>query len=198
MKFWNTYPRGFTIIEIIVVIAVIAALSSFVLINIQSARAKAGDIERVAYIKEVLTILRVYKDQNNEYPLQTPTDLGSELMSQLSPKYIESIPEDAFWYFPIPMIADCAGNPGTCNKGAQIPKTQAVLATDIYGDYSWCDHNAGPCLCYLGTNGYKDAIPDNQDLGVAGVTQGYPWQDDGIPWWIEAEASGGFVECSQI
>jgi prepilin-type N-terminal cleavage/methylation domain-containing protein len=86
MKFWNTYPRGFTIIEIIVVIAVIAALSSFVLINIQSARAKAGDIERVAYIKEVLTILRVYKDQNNEYPLQTPTDLGSELMSQLSPK----------------------------------------------------------------------------------------------------------------
>ncbi len=72
-SFKNT-RRGFTLIEILVVIAIIGILSSVVLASLATSRAKARDAKRVADIDEVRKALELYYDSNGAYPpTNTPT-----------------------------------------------------------------------------------------------------------------------------
>lgn len=59
---------GFTIIELLIVIAIIAILSGLVLNNYQGATAKARDVTRVTDINSIHTKLEEYHGDNNGYP----------------------------------------------------------------------------------------------------------------------------------
>jgi prepilin-type N-terminal cleavage/methylation domain-containing protein len=61
-------PKGFTLIELLVVVAIISLLSSVVLASLNSARAKARDVKRLAELKQVQTALEFYFDDNGVYP----------------------------------------------------------------------------------------------------------------------------------
>lgn len=76
--------QGFTVIEILVVIAIIAVLTVVVLPSISNLRAKNRDTERVADIAAIQLALSLYKNQNPDgsYPLN--------LQTLLSEKYISS------------------------------------------------------------------------------------------------------------
>ncbi len=63
--------KGFTLIELLVVIAIIGLLASIVLVSLNSARAKARDVRRVADLKQVQTALEMYYDTNGSYPAGT-------------------------------------------------------------------------------------------------------------------------------
>ena len=65
--------RAFTLIELLISIAIIGILSSVVLANLQSSRSKARDAQRIATIKQIQTALEVYKVKNGTYP-QTSSD----------------------------------------------------------------------------------------------------------------------------
>jgi prepilin-type N-terminal cleavage/methylation domain-containing protein len=60
--------KGFTIIELLIVIAIIAILALLVLNNIQGANAKARDQQRTTDLNAIATQLEAYYNENNFYP----------------------------------------------------------------------------------------------------------------------------------
>lgn len=60
--------RGFTIIELLIVIAIIAILAGLVLNNFQGAQAKARDTQRVTDVNNMHSKLEEYYNENGAYP----------------------------------------------------------------------------------------------------------------------------------
>jgi len=56
--------RGFTLIELLVVISIIGLLASVVLISLNSARSKARDAKRKADLRQILTGIDLYVNDN--------------------------------------------------------------------------------------------------------------------------------------
>lgn len=76
---------GFTLVEILVVIAIISVLVAFLMVNFNEARQSARDEVRKSDLKEIQLALEVYKAQNKTYPA---------LLRNLVPEYIAKMPED--------------------------------------------------------------------------------------------------------
>ena len=71
--------RGFTLVELLVVIAIIALLSTLSVVALNSARAKARDARRLSDIKQIRTALELYYDANNQqYPSGNDLELGTD------------------------------------------------------------------------------------------------------------------------
>lgn len=60
--------KAFTLIELLIVIAIIGILSSIVLVNLNSARVKARDAARLSSIKSIQNALDAYFVANEHYP----------------------------------------------------------------------------------------------------------------------------------
>ncbi len=60
--------EGFTIIELLIVIAIIIALAMLVLNNFQGAQAKARDTQRVTDVNTLHSKLEEYYNDNSHYP----------------------------------------------------------------------------------------------------------------------------------
>ena len=66
--------RGFTLIELMVVISVIAILSTIVLLSLDSARKDARDSQRIADMQAVLGSQNLYYSHNNYFFTDNGTD----------------------------------------------------------------------------------------------------------------------------
>jgi prepilin-type N-terminal cleavage/methylation domain-containing protein len=67
-KTFKKVQQGFTIIELLIVIAIIGILAGLVLNNFQGAQAKARDVQRKADINAIHGKLEEYYNNNNGYP----------------------------------------------------------------------------------------------------------------------------------
>ena len=79
---------GFTIIELLIVIAIIAILAGVVLVNFQGAQAKARDTQRVSNMSALQAKLEEYYGTNNGYPntFTASTFAGMDPGTILDPK----------------------------------------------------------------------------------------------------------------
>ena len=68
MKITNNL-KGFTLIELLVVISIIGILSSFAVVSLNSARAKARDSLRKGDMSHMRSALNIYFDDHNSYPV---------------------------------------------------------------------------------------------------------------------------------
>lgn len=59
--------KGFTLIEILVVIAIISILSSVVLVSLNIARSRARDAERKSDIRSIITAMSLYYSNHDNY-----------------------------------------------------------------------------------------------------------------------------------
>lgn len=65
---FNKNQRGFTLIELLVVIAIIGILAAVVLVSLNSARQKSRDARRLADVRQVMTALELFYNDNTSYP----------------------------------------------------------------------------------------------------------------------------------
>lgn len=71
------FLKGFTLIELLVVIAIIGLLSAVILPAISSSRVKARNSQRLSQIKQIITSLNVYADDNGGvYPVTGAVCIG--------------------------------------------------------------------------------------------------------------------------
>ena len=63
--------KGFTIIELLVVISIIGLLSTISVVALNGARKKSRDAKRIADINNLQTALELYYNDNNGYPIFT-------------------------------------------------------------------------------------------------------------------------------
>jgi len=77
----NLTKKGFTLVELLVVISIIGLLSTIAIVSLGSARQKARDTKRIADMKQVSTALEQYYADKGGYPavkvITTPIVLGS-------------------------------------------------------------------------------------------------------------------------
>lgn len=79
--------KGFTLIEILIVVAIIGILTGLVTVNLSAARERARDVQRKGDVKQIQQALELYKNDQNppDYPdtLSWKTDLlAGEYMKQ--------------------------------------------------------------------------------------------------------------------
>jgi len=60
--------KGFTVVEMLVIITIIGIISSVVLVSISSFRANARDVVRYSDLENVQLALHLYHDKNGSYP----------------------------------------------------------------------------------------------------------------------------------
>ena len=66
--------NGFSLVELLVVISIIATLTAILLPNFMGAREKATDSQRIQDLNSMRSALRMYYNDNQAYP--TPATLG--------------------------------------------------------------------------------------------------------------------------
>lgn len=90
--------NGFTLIELIVVLAIIGILSGLIMTDILGIQRKIRDGQRKSDLRQIQAGLEMYRADNGTYPpsaLNCPTGDPSKLGNDLCDRiYIETIPKD--------------------------------------------------------------------------------------------------------
>jgi len=100
--------RGFTIVELLIVIVVIAILAAISIVAYNGMQQRARDTQRLQDVKTIAKALELYYIENGVYPSSscssnckingswnsTSDGSWSNLRNQLVPKYISQLPED--------------------------------------------------------------------------------------------------------
>lgn len=154
MKTKNIFTYGFTLIEVIVVIAIIAILSTVVLSASSSARIKANDVSIKANLDSIRTSAEFFRDKHGHYGAIVPlSDCASG---------------ELFVYGPIASAiksAEQSSNSvaGTClaedSSGQSLHSTSWAVSVPLASDNSvnWCVDsngyaNVGVATIQLGQN----------------------------------------------
>jgi len=87
---------GFTLIELLVVISIIGILAALVMVNFNAARARARDVQRKSDLDQMKKALRLYYNDNNEYPDPMPAGWGSPFESG-GIIYMKLLPHDPLY-----------------------------------------------------------------------------------------------------
>ncbi len=153
--------KGFTLIEVLVVIGIIAILTVIVYPSINDIRKKNRDAERVGDISAIQLALSLYKNQNTagEYP-ETLNDLRPKYVSEdtiTPPATPNSITNPLYRYQYVPLAKTVGGKCTYYHLGvllespsAQIDKADTFDSTGgesshviKSGGYYWCKDYGG-------------------------------------------------------
>lgn len=135
--------KGFTLIEMLIVITIIALLASLILVGMGGARAKARDSRRIADLHNVQNALELYYAKNGGYPEGTYDSSGDwdTFRSSLIGAGIgvNQVPKDALnnatYYYRY------GGTATDYVLGAQLEQGDVALDNDIDGTVNGIDCN---------------------------------------------------------
>ncbi len=102
--------KGFTIIELLVVVAIIAILATIGFVSYEKVQSRSRDAERISNFDSVKTALGLYYEDYNHYPVTSNSELNEaayrseckawgakfadEVIPGLVPEYLPSLPRD--------------------------------------------------------------------------------------------------------
>lgn len=73
----NFTKKGFTLVELLVVVSLIGILSTLVIANLNSARERARDAQRKSDLRNIQTALRLYYNDNGRYPAASGSSISA-------------------------------------------------------------------------------------------------------------------------
>lgn len=88
----NKLKKGFTLVELMVVITVIAILMTIAIVSFTRIQKQSRDTKRKADIRTLETALQAYYTEFQVYPVSTTAAPASSVLTALAPNYIPSIP----------------------------------------------------------------------------------------------------------
>lgn len=151
--------KGFTLVEMLIVIAIIAILSSLVLVGIGRFRPGAYDAQRISDLQKVQSYLEIYYTKYRVYPTTVVIDWGALQGLLVTETGIDRVPNDPLYTLYNPSTG--AGQPYFyCYSGdGQSYILGARLATDNHSTLNDdIDTTAGyTCTggsCLDGDNGF--------------------------------------------
>lgn len=111
------HRRGFTIVEIIIVLSIISLLAAVVLGNIISSRDTARDTARFSDLEQIQIALRLYAEQFGTYPPSSATGqigVGGAIDTELA-RFLPSVPRDprhdgSTFYYYYDQAVNCGGS----------------------------------------------------------------------------------------
>jgi prepilin-type N-terminal cleavage/methylation domain-containing protein len=115
--------KGFTLVELLVVISIIGVLATLVLLQLGTARAKSRDAKRISDINQLRSAVEQYfEDNSGRYPEAiTSAELGS---------YMTTIPTDPLTGDPYDYSFTPADDPLSFRLGTTLEGTSNALKSD--------------------------------------------------------------------
>ena len=83
--------KGFTIVELLIVIVIIGILAAIVIVAYNGVSARANDTKRITDMKNVKTAIESYYAENGSLPNTNYPNLSNYLV----PKYLKALPVDS-------------------------------------------------------------------------------------------------------
>ncbi len=115
MIFQKYKSKGFTLVELMVVVSIISLLASIILTSLSDARAKSRDSKRVQTMVSIRTAVELYRtaaSTNDSYP-----DSIAVLKSTVMPNLVE---DGTIFYFSPSQIASFRGTIIGCGNPTQV------------------------------------------------------------------------------
>ena len=148
----NLIKKGFTLIELLIVIAIIGIMVALILPNLAGARERARDARRKADLNSVQTALRLYYNDNQEFPASLTWN-GSLKSTDNITTYMALLPIDPsssatnilYNYFPssggyiVVAVLENASDPDIATSHARCPNTYAAYVAKSATDYVVCE-----------------------------------------------------------
>lgn len=129
--------RGFTLVELLVVISIIGVLTTLLMVNFVGSRERANDSRKIQNLNSLKNALRMYYNDNQIYPADKSVLLGPSFST-----YMSDLGDTGFTYsllnggegFLLKITLENAVNVDTgasqlgCGIGTTEPKVYAVCA----------------------------------------------------------------------
>ncbi len=168
MNYIHTKKPGFTVLEFLIVVAIMVVLMSIVLSGLNSSRIKTNDEAKITEINTVILGLTQYFQICGEYPpeLQKTATCDSvnnpDLLGKFLPELTDASP---YLYVPISYSAT-----GTGCLGAHIGTTLSDSA-NVYAqrDSNFNSQNPTVVVCKYTNRGIPVPIVNTFDGSVAGI-----------------------------
>ena len=160
--------NGFTLVELLVVIAIIALVAVFAAVAVNSARSKQRDATRLASVRQMQSALEDYFNETNQYPTGSLLPLGdisqSSCLGQDGFKADCSTSQSVFLRVVPPMYEDGLKGIVSCGE----PSRRAYCYSQLNEGESYVIHfELENGLATVGLQkGVNCATPDGMEAGV--------------------------------
>jgi prepilin-type N-terminal cleavage/methylation domain-containing protein len=154
---WQSGERGFTLVELLVVISIIGVLATLVLLQLGTARSKARDAKRISDVNQIRSAVEQYfEDNGGEYPVAITAAELSDYMTQIP---VDPLTGNAYEYSWTPVADPTGFRIGALLEGtAQALLSDADINTTGWSgvasnlDDSTCSTTPANCYYDQGTN----------------------------------------------